>query len=224
MLLTRHPALLLLGSVTASCLALPFSIIAIFVKFRPTSSAEQPNLTDWIQAVAGASGAIFTGAAFAAAAAALLVERKRRQDDIQRLERQRAEDLARLEADQADRDVAQARLIMTTFGIEVGTERIVSMEVVNYSDRVILDTEIWLGLRDNPELPNGQRWTNTIGPVLPGQGFKITDPPATFIMNPKDGNPYTVWVEFVDARGLRWRRSHLMRPTRQFDAAYDVGS
>ena len=222
MFLMRHRTLLLLGCISASCLAVPFSAIATFVKFGPTSSADRPNVTDWVQAVASAGGAIFTAAAFLAAAAALLVERSRRQEDVARLERQRAEDLARLEADQADRDVAQARLVMTTANFNEPNMEIVSIEVTNHSQHSLLDVELWLGLKSEASEPDKGRWRAVIQAVPAGGTFRLIDPPQQFLFEPTAPDHYVPWVEFVDARGLRWRRFNITRPIRVFDGAYDA--
>ncbi|WP_146179824.1 hypothetical protein [Micromonospora sp. RP3T] len=220
----RHRTSLLLGSIAASLLAMVLSGLAIFVKFRPVAGTEKPKVTDWVQAWAGGASALFTGAAFAAAAVALLVERKRRREDIERLEKQRAEDVARLEADQADRDVAQARLVMTTANFDERTMQIVSMEVTNHSQYTILDVQLWLGFPSEALKPDKNRWMHVIQALPPGKTFQLVDPPQIFRAGPIGSDHFVPWVEFVDARGLRWRRFNIMRPIRLFDGAYDISS
>ncbi|WP_144082535.1 MULTISPECIES: hypothetical protein [unclassified Micromonospora] len=213
--------LLKLG-IIASLLALAVCPIAISKSYRPPSGEEAPKVTDWMQAWGGFFSTLFAGGAFAAAATALYIERKRRHEDVKRLDEQRSEDLARMEADQADRDVAQARLIMTTCEFDERTMQIVSVTVVNHSQYAILDVELWVGLQSEGGNPNKTRWREVIPVLLPGNGFELSNPPQRFVLSAKSADHYVPWVEFVDARGLRWRRYNIMRPIRVFDAAHDT--
>lgn len=213
--------LLKLGTI-ASLLALLLCPIAISMGYRPPAGEERPKVTDWMQAWGGFFSTLFAGGAFAAAATAIYIERKRRHEDVRRLDEQRAEDLARMEADQADRDMAQARLIMTTCEFDERTMQITSMTVVNHSQHAILDVELWIGLQSEGGSPNKTRWREVVPALLPGNGFELSNPPQRFVLSPESADLYVPWVEFVDARGLRWRRYNIMRPIRVFDAARDA--
>jgi len=190
----------------------------------PPGADPGPSQTDWIQALSSAAGAVLTLLAVVVAVIALLVERSRRRQDVERLENQRAEDLemlstqrsedlARIEADRADRDAAQARLVMTTLDFTPGG-RVDAITVINHSSQAIFDVETWLALRDGSDIPGKARWSFIVPALSATFGEKNIAPPDTYAVPADENHPYAAWVEFLDARGLRWRRCHLMEPVR----------
>jgi hypothetical protein len=180
-------------------------------------AADGGSVADWVAAIGQAVGALFTAAAVIVALwLAIREDRWRRADQAER------------DAERADRDAAQARLVT----VEPDYNRSASFPgpeiaavVLNGSQLPIFDVRI-VGLRAASETTSRWAWGSpdpdemTIKPVLPAQErfvIQIAYVDERGTVDYRDTGEDVITIEFVDHAGLRWRRAGNALPERVLD-------
>ncbi|RAO61191.1 hypothetical protein [Micromonospora saelicesensis] len=231
MKLDRKTWLLIGGSVALLLLALGLTMAYISVTYRAPVGAEQPKITDWMQAWGSVLG-VFAGL-IAGGAAALLLMFERRQASLARAEA----DAARAEA-----DLAAVRAVLVAdprLSIANGAITGARVEVGNYGGRAIRRIVIVIQLLpQSPELVGGP-----LNYLAPGgvHEFDFRLRPYAALPGWEDGPAYDhpnrraveaarlaakVTIYFYDAAGQGWRLTNDGQPEKwhqPFPSRYKEG-
>ncbi|WP_146765212.1 hypothetical protein [Micromonospora saelicesensis] len=176
----------------------------ISANYQAPVGAEQPKVTDWLQAW-GSVAAVFAGVAAAGAAGALLRQEQKRGNEAQQ---QRIDD--RQEAALAE----ASAIVYTRLVFDHGPNGIsgVQLDVQNFGQRAVIDLDVVVMLRDGSEIaikrvqvlpPGGDKVKvedrNLVGPHLPST---LADDTAKALLH------------YTDLENTRWKKVAKGRPFR----------